>query len=347
MNEYVDQPECADTCFKNVNASNFTLLAQTRALDSALFCFQECSPITEVPGGACELRRSSKAMKSLVGNSSRSSNLVEPPHAKRAQKKVLLNSQETSVASQARLEPGQGSRSEDLLKASKDHLALAAEAERTATTVLSDAERIDAFSKKVAESTEETATRASMLDRSAHDLLAIDREGADRSAHTVIESTLKSVVQEAHKAAEAKFKAEGEKLGQDMKAAAPAAGVKAMKPYLDGMNGAAKAAGEWVKQGDGASGLSFQLGLAAGFTMQQANQWNALGDFPRAQAMIRQSMETNEAARGLAGAAQGAYDTAAGITSHLLDYVPMAGAAQYHAEYMLNPEMPPPAAFSL
>merc|ERR1719156_29777 len=173
------------------------------------------------------------------------------------------------------------------------------------------------------------------------------RDSADKSAHTVIESTLKSVVQEAHKAAEAKFKAEGEKLGQDMKAAAPAAGVKAMKPYLDGMNGAAKAAGEWVKQGDGASGLSFQLGLAAGFTMQQANQWNALGDFPRAQSMMRQSMETNEAARGLAGAAQGAYDTAAGITNTLLGYVPMAGAAQYHAEYMLNPEMPPPAAFSL
>merc|ERR1719181_2035014 len=151
----------------------------------------------------------------------------------------------------------------------------------------------------------------------------------------------------AHKAAEAKFKAEAAKLEADMKAKAPAAGVTAMKPYIDGMNGAAGAAAGWVGQGDAASGLAFQSGLSAGFTMQQANQWNALGDFPRAQSMVRQAMETNEFARGVAGAAQGAYDTAAGITSHLLDYVPMAGAAQYHAEYMLNPEMPPPAAFSL
>jgi hypothetical protein len=330
----------------NANASNSTLLSQARTLDSALFCFQECRPSAEVVGGACEFGRLADYVKSSHSNASRSSTSTQPAHSKRTQKGVLLNSQETSVGSQARLEPGQGARSEDLFKGSSDHLALAAEAERTATSALGGAERIEAFSKTAAKDAEEKATRASTLLRSARDLVEIDREGADRSAHSVMESTIKGVVDAAHKAAEAKFKAEGEKLGQEMKAAAPAAGVKAMKPYLDGMTGAAKNAGEWVKQGDAASGLSFQLGLAAGFTMQQANQWNALGDFPRAQSMIRQSMETNEAARGLAGAAQGAYDTAAGITSHLLDYVPMAGAAQYHAEYMLNPEMPPPAAFS-
>jgi hypothetical protein len=346
VNEYADQPECTDTCVKSVNASNFTLLSQTRALDSALFCFQECRPSAEVQG-SCELGRLTKDAKRAKGNSSRSSQNAQPPRANRPVKRVVLNSQDTSVGSQARLEPGQGARSEDLFKGSSDHLALAAEAERTATNTLGGAERIEAFSKKAAKFAEEKATRASLLAQSARELVVIDREGADESAHTVMESTIKSVVDAAHKAAEAKFKAAGEKLGQEMKAAAPAAGLKAMKPYMDGMTGAAKNAGEWVKQGDAASGLSFQLGLAAGFTMQQANQWNALGDFPRAQSMIRQSMETNEAARGLAGAAQGAYDTAAGITSHLLDYVPMAGAAQYHAEYMLNPEMPPPAAFTL
>jgi hypothetical protein len=323
------------------------LLSQTRALDSTLFCFNECRPSDEVAGGACEFGRVAKDIKRLHGNISTSSKSVQIPQPKRPQKGVVLNSQEARVGSQARLEPGQGARSEDLFKGSSDRLALAAAAERTAKNALGGAERIEAFSKTAVKSAEEKATRASFLAKNARELLEMDRVGADRSAHSVMESTIKGVVDEAHRVAEAKFKAEGVKLGEKMKAAAPAAGVKAMKPYLDGMTGAAKNAGEWVKQGDAASGLSFQLGLAAGFTMQQANQWNALGDFPRAQAMIRQSMETNEAARGLAGAAQGAYDTAAGITSHLLDYVPMAGAAQYHAEYMLNPDMPPPAAFTL
>ena len=48
-------------------------------------------------------------------------------------------------------------------------------------------------------------------------------------------------------------------------------------------------------------------------TMAQANQWNALGDFGRAQSMLRQSMETTNMALGIAGAAQNAYDQSAGI----------------------------------
>merc|ERR1719201_526045 len=147
------------------------------------------------------------------------------------------------------------------------------------------------------------------------------QEGARESAGTVYEDTIKDVIAEAHKVAEKKFKAEAAKLEKEMKAAAPKAGQDAMKPYVKAQADAGAAAAGWAKQ------------------------WNALGDFGRAQSMLRQSMETTNMALGIAGAAQNAYDQSAGIVGHLLDYVPMMGAAQYHAEYMLNPDMPPPAAF--
>lgn len=209
----------------------------------------------------------------------------------------------------------------------------------------SSAERADAFVSKAVVAAQRQAEGAARYEDAARKVNAMVQEGARESASTVYDDTLKDVIAEAHKVAEKDAKAAAAKLEKEMKAAAPKAGQDAMKPYVKAQADAGAAAAGWAKQGDAASGLAFQMSLAAGMTMAQANQWNALGDFGRAQSMLRQSMETTNMALGIAGAAQNAYDQSAGIVSHLLDYVPMMGAAQYHAEYMLNPDMPPPAAF--
>lgn len=236
-----------------------------------------------------------------------------------------------------------GSQAEDVAKETGDRLGLASKYETMAKSVQASAQAFQGFLESAdaqAQGKAEMATAAARVTRKLVDEVQV---AASMGAHQVFKSTLAEIAKEAHATAKIEWTKKADELEKSMKAAAPAAGKKAMIPYNDAMAKAGAAAAGWAKQGDGAGGLSFQLNLQAGMLMQQANQWNALGDFARAQGMVRQSMDLTAQAQGLAGAAQNAYDQSAKITSTLLDWGPISLNAAYHDEYMLNPDIPPPA----
>jgi len=125
---------------------------------------------------------------------------------------------------------------------------------------------------------------------------------------------------------------------------APEAGKKAAAPYIDAMGRAAAVANEYTKRGDGLIGQSVVLQGEAGLKMGEANSYSNLGDMVKSQATLQMAHQTMDLAKSLAGAADGNYGKAKSIMSTLGGYASEAAAAQYHAEYMLNPDLPPPPA---
>lgn len=338
--QFADQATCGETCAVNLTRSVLLTRApssrwqKTGEVDVENFCYHDCAPQSQAANAICAPG---------VINASMAAEQPTPAPPPR----TLLRAATATARRSGDKDDAAASRTEDLAKGAADRLALAEQSASQAGEVAGGAQRAEAFLKKAVTAAEEKATEANSWERVAEQTNGEVQDAARIAAKEVYESTVKNLIAEAHDVAKAKAEAAAAKLEADMKKAAPAAGQAAIKPYVEAQSKAAADAAAWAKQGDAASGLSFQLSLGAGMTMAQANQWNALGDFARGQSMLRQSMETTEMAKGLAGAAQNAYDQSAGIVSHLLDYVPMMGAAQYHAEYMLNPDMPPPAAFGL
>ncbi len=79
-----------------------------------------------------------------------------------------------------------------------------------------------------------------------------------------------------------------------------------------------------------------------GLLLGEANSYQSLGDAAAAQKKMQQAHGLMHTAIGLSSAADGMYGTAGGIMGGLGGYANQAVAAGYHAEYMLNPDMPPP-----
>ena len=76
--------------------------------------------------------------------------------------------------------------------------------------------------------------------------------------------------------------------------------------------------------------------------MNEANQFSALGETAKGQAALQQGHLAAKGAADLAAAADGNYGKAKSIMGSLGGYAQEAAAAAYHAEFLLNPDMPPP-----
>merc|ERR1719375_1059273 len=146
----------------------------------------------------------------------------------------------------------------------------------------------------------------------------------------------------AHDTAKVEAKIAADKLEKDMKAQIPGAKSKATAPWTAAMNRAAAVAGDYVKAGDGLSGLAVGDQLSATQMLGSASQFMTLGEVGKGQNLMRDAQNLLGQAKGEASKSQSMYDTASSITSTLGGYMTQSVNAAYNAELMLNPDAPPP-----
>ncbi|CAD7922592.1 unnamed protein product [Amoebophrya sp. A25] len=324
-------------------------------LDLARFCRAECEPAEAKQGGECKRRL----------NSERSAHQRAFVHfaAKRkaAKEGVSLVSQERKneqrTAASTQASSAFTKALEGLLEKGK---AVAQNAERLEQQTVAaeqrakkDAALVEAAREKNREAAE-SSLPALLLEvqnaqvgagravREVRKLSTAVSEAAEEAAADQVTGTLEDV--EAQSLREEKKTAEEKaaKTKDEMVGKAAAEGDKASQAYVDAQTRAADRAAEYQKRGDEFAALSNQWQQESTLAVNNANQLSLLGKTYEAERQMAHAKFMMEQAGGLTGTAQNLYEVAERITESLPLYAAQASAANYHAQFMLNPDVPAP-----
>jgi len=326
--------DCKATCGKDGNDD--VLETAGREVDQERFCAYECQPGKQAPfcvaGGHETSDGNGKAL-----------DVVKPIvfHAT-ARKKVngyLHSSEWPSVKEGAH---DVGFRTEELTNAATERATIAKESSELAEKVKVSATGSLPAATAANEAGVEESTRASDAMRSSFKIVNEVDEAAGQAAHSVMKTTMEALNKDAHATAKKDAFATADKLKKDMDAAIPDAEAKAAAPYNEALARAAAVSGDYVKAGDGLSGLAIGEQMQASQMLGNAQMFQTTGEMGKAQGLMRDAQSLVGLAKTQTAKANGMYATATKIMGSLGGYMDQAVVASYNAEVMLDPEAPPP-----
>lgn len=323
-------------------------------IDYERFCYFECMPTEAKAGTICRKldRKEQKEAADTSGNG-----MEIPVHSKPKVTAAEAAARNAALMLRAKAgarlgaapwsstkdpAPEVGTRAALEAKAAAGYRSRAEAAAKKAKEIEDNNQKVTPALLSSVEASTEAARHALEGQKVLEDLKEQAIKVARMAARDEIAGTLKAL----RKAAHDKAKVEGEKkakiLQAKMLAEAPKAGKAAMAPYNAALGRAAATAGEYTKRADGLSGASVGLQMQSGLLLGEANQLTSLGEVAKAQAKMQEAHATMNLALALSGQAGGFYNAAKSIMGTLGAYAAEGVAADYHAQFMLNPDLPPP-----
>lgn len=373
--------QCGSLCQQN-GRDNILTASEVPEVDSQRFCYFECEPRplssrSPQSGDMCRplAKKDRRAVRDKSGNAvppneapelaahflaRRSAAATAGAAAGQAAAAAWARKRRAAAAAVARRHARAGGAvepwstvGESAQEESARVADMALEAERHEKSVAESAKEVKGLAAKaiaavpVASAAVEAAKLASLQAFQAEEGVRNMRDDVLKAARSeaaeVVQDTLKEMKAEARAEAKTEAIKKAKALKAKMLEEAPAAGAAAALPYVEAMKRAGAAAAAWQKSADGLTAKSASVQAEASALFGQANQFNAVGDAASAQKVMQQANMMMNMAVGLNSKANSFYGTAKGITDSLPLYGPEAAAASYHAEVMLNPDLPPPS----
>jgi len=354
MSPYRTQQEsCPDLCDRNTTDKVITDVNGTQ-IDYQRFCYDECSPGSNVTGSTC-VERASAGKKHVAlpvihhhrhhhHKSHHTAQIARGSHFQRV----------VNVKKATEMEPWPsmkdeytmiGMRSEqEWRQAAKNSAAANKAAAENAKIALMNSQIAPALIASVS-SSENSARQARASEKLATQQVKEVQEATAQAAHDVIDATLEEVRDAAHAQAKVEAQKAAKALMTKMLKEIPAAAKAASAPYIAAMNRAHKYAAKYAALGDAWAGKSVGLQMSAVLLMGEANSWQTLGSTGKAQGMFQQAHQMMDLAVAFNAKAGSLYAAGVEVASHDGEWVAEADAAAFHATVMRNPDAPPPAVY--
>eukprot|EP00391_Amoebophrya_sp_Ameob2_P010850 CAMPEP_0178986060 /NCGR_PEP_ID=MMETSP0795-20121207/2494_1 /TAXON_ID=88552 /ORGANISM="Amoebophrya sp., Strain Ameob2" /LENGTH=480 /DNA_ID=CAMNT_0020677079 /DNA_START=81 /DNA_END=1523 /DNA_ORIENTATION=+ len=344
-------------------------------LDRARFCKAECEPTAPLQGADCVRKKNrpeSAFKKAFVHAAAVGQGIEEVPAASNAKNGNSENAmslvesgrrQQMQTSASRSLKAGEEYKSEftkaleSLLEKGKQTAQTAEQSAKAATQAAAQAKKGADFAREAVKKNQEAAevalpeieldTRKLQVDSSnvlkqirelKEEVVRAATEAAEDQVKETIDSVESAELATARIAALAAAEEKKKKLVDE----ATAAGEAAQKPYTDAQKKAADRAADYQKRGDEFAALSNQWQMESTLAVNNANQYSLLGQTHKAERAMAKAKFLMSEATGLTNTAQSLFDTAQKITDELPLYAAQASAANYHAQFMLNPDVPRP-----
>jgi tetratricopeptide (TPR) repeat protein len=229
---------------------------------------------------------------------------------------------------------------------------VAKDAARLAAVAAEDAKIVRVLSKKATlsagtalaavEDARQAARQAHQAELKVRKLRDQVRREARREAFNMLPSLLKKIIKKTHDREKKRTMVTVSSMSTGGKAEVAEAAQNAMQPYQKALQNAANTANIYQERAEEAVKAASSYQMDAEVLMRQANQFQQLGNLPKVQSSLKQAHRLMNMAQGLQKRADDFFRTQQQIEDTLPRYTRDAQAAAYHAELLLDPNVPPP-----